>query len=181
MSNLNKNWLGLCVAGATLASSAVMFTAKPAQAATFTVNGTDYDITTVTGSYNSLTTQLQATPWWGNSLLAEALANEVWDSLGYTSLGGGPVFASVGTDYPIQTDTGIEYPDGPLGFYLGLEQGSDTPSVRRRGLVESNVFSFAVGTAVPAAVPEPLTILGSITAAGFGVVLKRKKNSKKEE
>ena len=29
--------------------------------------------------------------------------------------------------------------------------------------------------------PEPLTILGSITAAGFGVAFKRKKNSTKEE
>ena len=32
-----------------------------------------------------------------------------------------------------------------------------------------------------ASVPEPLTILGSITAAGFGVAFKRKKNSTKEE
>jgi hypothetical protein len=31
------------------------------------------------------------------------------------------------------------------------------------------------------AVPEPLTILGSITAAGFGIAFKRKKNSNKEE
>jgi hypothetical protein len=32
----------------------------------------------------------------------------------------------------------------------------------------------------PSAVPEPLTIIGAITAAGFGVVFKRKNNSDKE-
>jgi hypothetical protein len=34
------------------------------------------------------------------------------------------------------------------------------------------------GTGDTTAVPEPLTILGSITAAGFGVAFKRKKNNK---
>ena len=69
MSLNPRNLLGLCVAGATLASSAVVFSASPTQAATFTVNGTDYDITTVYGSYDSLKTQLEATPWWGNGCL----------------------------------------------------------------------------------------------------------------
>jgi hypothetical protein len=61
--NLHKNLLGLCVAGATLASSAVMFAAKPAQAATFTVDGTAYDITTVDG---------YATDWSGRTHLMRA-------------------------------------------------------------------------------------------------------------
>jgi hypothetical protein len=47
-----------------------MFAAKPAQAATFNVNGTDYEITTVTGTYLGLQDQLVATPWWGNETLA---------------------------------------------------------------------------------------------------------------
>jgi len=42
---------------------------------------------------------------------------------------------------------------------------------------QSRYGYFAVATS---AVPEPLTILGSITAAGFGVAFKRKKNSNKE-
>jgi hypothetical protein len=47
MMSLNqKNLLGLCFAGATSASSVVVFSANPAQAATFTINGTDYNITT---------------------------------------------------------------------------------------------------------------------------------------
>jgi hypothetical protein len=44
-------------------------------------------------------------------------------------------------------------------------------------------FVIATKTLAPSAsaVPEPLTILGSITAAGFGIAFKRKKNSNKEE
>ena len=57
-SKIPKSFFGLAVAGATLASSAVVFSANPAQAAIFTVNVIDYDITTVTGSINSLRPQL---------------------------------------------------------------------------------------------------------------------------
>ena len=44
------------------------------------------------------------------------------------------------------------------------------------------IFKYKDGDTVPGKpVPEPLTILGSITAAGFGVAFKRKKNSKKDQ
>ena len=51
------------------------------------------------------------------------------------------------------------------------------------GMYYSGAYAIGdyVGGSAPAAVPEPLTILGSITAAGFGVAFKRKKNSTKEE
>ena len=42
------------------------------------------------------------------------------------------------------------------------------------------IVTLAVLNPNSSAVPEPLTILGSITAAGFGVAFKRKKNSIKE-
>ena len=47
MLSLNqKNLRGLCFAGATSVSSVVVFSANPAQAETFTINGTDCNITT---------------------------------------------------------------------------------------------------------------------------------------
>jgi len=172
MSLNHKNLLGLCVAGATLiASSAVMFAAKPAQAATFTVDGTAYDITTVTGSYNSLTTQLQATPWWGDQFLAISIAMEVWQGLGLPG-GGiyGPFFASGSYNFKGQHFMNISSYDTSANGVVSLA-----------GTLANDEVVYAVGSIVPAAVPEPLTILGSITAAGFGVAFKRKKNSTKEE
>jgi len=164
MMSLNqKNLLGLCVAGATLASSAVVFSANPAEAAIFTVNGTDYNITTVTGSFSSLSTQLQATPWWGDNALADSLATAVGTSFGLPNTSGqwGPMF-SVSLNGTSQNNT-IFYTAGGIA-------GTNLPI--------ANTYTYAVGSA---AVPEPLTILGAITATGFGVAFKRKKNSTKEE
>jgi hypothetical protein len=49
-------------------------------------------------------------------------------------------------------------------------------------LLNKNIMELAAPAAPPpSAVPEPLTIIGAITAAGFGVVFKRKKNSNKEK
>jgi hypothetical protein len=157
-----KNLVRLFVAGATLASSAVMFAAKPAQAATFSVNGTDYDITTVTGTYNqffedSLTIQVQSTPWWRYPSLATQFANVVGTDLGVN------VLFMVGT-YGVPA-TGIVVQDSSVLY----------------GLTTSRTFAVGSVAAPTSAVPEPLTILASITAAGFGVAFKRKKNSNKEE
>jgi len=59
-----------------------MFAAKPAQAAIFTVNGTNYDITTKTGTYSSLSSQLALNPWWGNASLASTFSNKVGNFFG---------------------------------------------------------------------------------------------------
>ena len=76
--------------------ASVAFVANPAQAATFTasINGTDYNITTVTGSYNSLKTQLEATPWWNNQSLASSVALNLGITNPSSVLNGmGPLFA----------------------------------------------------------------------------------------
>ena len=181
MSLNPRNLLGLCVAGATLASSAVVFSASPTQAATFTVNGTDYDITTVYGSYDSLKTQLEATPWWGNGSLGFQVATAVGNELGWYSPAyaryaeGGPLFAyGVGPVGWIGENIYSLYKVDPVDWRVEDVIGIDT--------TQWYPHVYAVGSAVgSAAVPEPLTILGSITAAGFGVAFKRKKNSTKEE
>ncbi|MBD2667306.1 hypothetical protein [Richelia sinica] len=76
---------------------AIVTTASSAKAAIFTVNGTDYDLTTKTGSFNSLSSELTQQPWWGNFSLAIDFAAVVAGTLGLpndTSLGGaGPLFA----------------------------------------------------------------------------------------
>ena len=168
MFNLNKSMLGLCVAGASLASSAVVFSANPAQAAIFNVGGTDYDITTVTGTYDDNAAVIQASPWWGNSSLAENLASTVSGTLGFPNYDegtGGPFFA---------------YEGGSNGIYSRYNYYMLPGSSSFVATSQDYARTYAVSSTA-SAVPEPLTILGSITAAGFGVAFKRKKNSVEKE
>jgi hypothetical protein len=73
-------------AATTLVATAVL-TAQPqaAHAAIFTVGGTQYDITTVTGTFDNLSSTLTnpaTAPWWGNSGLAKSFAEAVFAGLG---------------------------------------------------------------------------------------------------
>ena len=167
MKNLN---FGLCVAA--LASSAVMFAVKPAQAAAFfNYNNTFYEIKTVTGSYNDLETRLQATPWWGDSVVAESAALAGF-GLGWVQGVYGPSFAYGISTFPSQR-TFVNAKN--IMFYC-TGCGTTRMSGSSIGILDNGVYAIAT------AVPEPLTILGSITAAGFGVAFKRKlAKSKKDE
>ena len=111
---------------------------------------------------NYLTTQLQATPWWDDSALAESAASVVGNSILLPNGVGvsGPLFAAAAQTSAL----GVGGYVWESGTYL-VEGANPSAS-----------YTYSVGSA---AVPEPLTILGSITAAGFGVAFKRKKNSKK--
>jgi len=155
--NLN---LAVCLAGTTVAFS-VVFDIQPAQAVIFSYGGTDYDITTATGSFNSLKSQITSTPWWDSS--TSGLAIEIGSDLGVLNgLWFGPLFG-FRSDYEIFVRT--------LAFdtYNGrIETGYD---------LKTTVHTWAVAGSNVTAVPEPLTILGSITAAGFGIAFKRKKTS----
>ena len=156
-----KNFVGLFGAGATLVS--VMFAANPAQSAIFNVGGTDYDITTITGNYYSLKTQLEATPWWEGKMLVGEFAIALGSAMSGTN-GLGPVFALY--TWPTAVVVSVSYlqTDGRVAY----------------GYVYDSV-NFDYATITPSAVPEPLTVLGAITAVGFGVAFKCKQNSKKEE
>lgn len=149
----------------------IAFVANPAQAAIFTVGGIDYNITTVTGSYNSLASQLTTTPWFGNQTTALTFAS------------------TVGTFFGSPNSLPIVGSAAPLFLY------SNSPSLQSRARRASNGsfltfqpaasgnYTYAVGSVVSSsAVPEPLTILGAMTAAGFGASFKRKlAKSKKDQ
>ncbi len=68
---------------------------SPAQAVVVTVNGTDYDITNQSTTYNASTSLLQSQPWWGDPVLASSFANAVGSQLGGVNISGafGPAFA----------------------------------------------------------------------------------------
>jgi len=96
--------LALTAAATLVATAAVTALPEAAHALTVTktINGTSYDITTLTGRFDANQTTLTSTPWWGDSNLAQAFAGAVEDSLGlpqgpFAAVGGsryqGPYFA----------------------------------------------------------------------------------------
>jgi hypothetical protein len=159
-------------------TASVMFAAKPAESAIFNVGGTNYNITTVTGSYDYFSSKITTTPWWGNSTLAINVATTIGRSFGYPN---NNLVA------PLVAHTRQLWFDGnsyvPLIFASYYDVwGRTEPSYI---LNTAEYLTWAVVDESPAsasasAVPESLTILGSITAAGFGVAFKRKKNSSKK-
>ncbi|MEA9568215.1 autotransporter outer membrane beta-barrel domain-containing protein [Polynucleobacter sp. AP-Nickl1-40-C4] len=93
-----------------------------AQSTTVTVGGTAYtvSVSSTASTYSSITSTLQATPWWNNPTLASSLAIAVGGSLGYPNGGGysGPVFSTAAP--------GIQ---GGAVYYNGFTHGSSPFSI----------------------------------------------------
>jgi len=150
------------------ASVMLSFAAHPAQAAKFNLDNTNDD------ANNGL--ELEQQPWWGNSSLVKDLAGTVG------------LFSSIGTPLFVSSD---ENGQTSIIRELDFESTDLVPdqgvtylmlSGNAASLLNTHILELAAPAAPPpSAVPEPLTIIGSITAAGFGVVFKRKKNSNKEK
>ncbi len=156
-------------------TAGAFFVTQPAEAAILSVNGIDYNVTIVTGSYNELASQLQATPWWGNTSLSLDLANAAVSEIGFVqgTYNNQTPFFAIEEWRPCSWCT-------HLYSKFAYSQGEGFTRVETLSVpfyLSGGNVKWAVGSAVP----EPLTILGSITAAGFGVAFKRKKNSNKED
>jgi hypothetical protein len=59
-----------------------LFSATSTFAATFTVGGNDFDITTISGTFTDLQGQLESQLWWGDDYLARQFATAVSTQLG---------------------------------------------------------------------------------------------------
>jgi hypothetical protein len=146
---------------------------------------------------------LWGTNGYGNEDLAKGLAGVVKGDLGYPNVinGHDPDYNSIdikvgpyfayGIHYLMFYPTTISsssYASTPTYYNGQYGQLLDYVDISYCGMGSncsiSNLIptdeTYATATVVPDAVPEPLTILGSITAAGFGVAFKRKKNDKAE-
>ncbi len=154
-------------------TASVMFSVKPAEAAILNVGGTNYNVISVYGSYNDLSTILQAnSPWWGNSNQALSFAKALGSSLPqerssstYEGLNDRSLFA---------WQTSLLDPTVVQAAVWSSESGragfTGTKSDR------STYYSVVTASSTPSeAVPEPLTILGTVTGIGFGAAFKRKK------
>jgi hypothetical protein len=146
-------------AATTLAATAVL-TAQPqsAHAANFTVGGTQYDITTVTGTFDDLSSTLTnpaTAPWWGNRDLAFNFASEVGLGLGINNYGfGGPIFAWKG--------------NRAVSGFLAAADGVLSDVVCNT--CEKYVYATATAKATP--VPTPALLPGFL---GMGIAAYRKR------
>ncbi len=147
--------------------------ASAANATTITVqhNGVDYDVTTVTGTFNDLSDQLDDQIWWGNAGLANVFASAVGTQLGappentgVTFSSWAPFFAtgSSGTSvFSIALDVG-----GTFGFTV---QG---PSPSTTG---THTYAIVAADAAPVPLPAGLGLMLSGFGA-FGLMRMRRKS-----
>ena len=184
--------LVVAVAGANFAS---VIASMPASAYSVKVNGATWDLTTYT-TFGSCSPEycFYSQPWWGD----ESLAIEFAAAVSYNMGGpnplilplGGTLHESMGPLFVYDYDQDRDFGGGIIGADVSAAY------IFEKNVVESGIGTWGGYIAGPyvleytyakadllsmSAVPEPLTILGSITAAAFGVAFKRKKNSNKEE
>lgn len=167
----------------SLSAAATLLGVNPAQAFSVTVGGSQWDVTTLTGSYNDNVAILQSQTWWGDNVRAQDFAYAVGESLGLPFNGqAGPFFVWLG-DLDGSGPTGISWVDSCQNYGSGSTSMSWVDPCQNFGLLYSFVIpgdsseTYAIATAVTP-VPEPLTIFGSIAAVGFGAVCERIKRKK---
>jgi hypothetical protein len=161
-----------------LAATATLLGVNPTQAFSVTVGGSQWDVTTLTGSYNDNAATLQSQTWWGDSVRAKNFASAVGESLGLPFLDqAGPFFVWLG-DLEGRGPTGISWVKNsvPPGTYPG-DSGQIPGLLYEFVIPGDSIETYAIATATTP-VPEPLTILGSIAAVGFGAVCERIKRKK---
>lgn len=169
------------VAIVALATAGLAALPQSAQALTFrtVVNGTEYDVTTITDPFRSQIGTFQANPWWGNQSLAADFALAVGDELGLSSFGSpgllhGPFFAFFASPGGWA---------GPGGAFVSFSQNDSSTWTQGfggdTGYAQWSGFPWAVATAVPPTTPDstpiptPALLPGLI---GMGVAALRKRN-----
>ncbi len=142
--------------------------ANPAQALTvpITVDGTTYNVTTFTGTYDGNVAKFNTLannglmPWWGSQSLASTFASQISTQLGLPNATAvGPNFAYQALD--ISGDINVE----SSAFFQVF--GFVTTSFFLASDLSTYATASPVSVPAPAAVPGPLPIFGA--AAAFGM------------
>ncbi len=163
---MNK-FLGLCIASATLASS-IVFDVQPTQAANLTYNWSFNGSLNASGTFVAYETV-------GSSLSIGDITGQINNIPIVTGFGQVPLDGSGLLSINLWTTNGYS----PIQWGIGETSNKDVHVIGHNLTNEVWIGKFSFSP-VTSAVPEPLTILGSITAAGFGVAFKRKKSSIKK-
>lgn len=167
---MNKTF-GLLV-GATLAIA--LNPINPASAATIKLDGKSYEVKTITGKFNDLKDKLQKQPWWNSSNTAKEAATMVKGELGKPNdVGGGEKNAGPAFAY----GTGGTSGDRTIQTFLFAP---DLPNANSDGVIGVNFSPTRFNGTWAVVVPEPLTLLGTITAGTMFTAFKLKANKAKK-
>ncbi|PZV25430.1 MAG: hypothetical protein DCF12_14915 [Snowella sp.] len=177
----SKSVFALSVAGATLASAIGI--ASPAGAFNFVYDNVTYDVNTYTGSFNDLQSTLTSPNnalWGKDSTFAVGLAEVVKGDLGYpNSYDNGTTYLEFGPYFAYESSL-INIPGGTSNYIYGATFCNNCGGGGAAALTPSVPPDATITYATATAVPEPLTILGSITATGFVAAFNRIRNKKEE-
>jgi hypothetical protein len=162
---------------------------QPAQAVFVTVNSTQYDVTTFTGTYDANTSKFATPangglmPWYGNQTLAEQFALAVYN---LTPTNGGLADNSVSGPFFASSASWYAAPSGSLGVLMLITTSAVSMSADYQysgypvGQVYSSGFTgpfdtptYATATAVPWET-DALPVIGSTLLFAGGVWTKRK-------
>jgi hypothetical protein len=141
--------------GAAAALAAISLSPGSAQAYVVTVGGTQYDVTTFTGTYNDNISKFATAanggvmPWWGNGTSTISFATAVGNYFGPNT-------------YYAYNDRGAGWPNPAARFNVILWQGSGYTG---SGVGANSSLKYATASEVRA--PGPLPLFGAAAAFGF--------------
>lgn len=146
-----------------LAAGLSLFTATAGFTATFTIDGDDFDVTTITGTFADNQTLLESQVWWGIPSLAFEFASVVGADLGIPNFTYyGPLFAFSASTTPPNVTTYAFDDFDQFAF----------PFSR----LPSDPVTYAVATPVS---PVPLPAGGVLLLTGLGGVAAFKRRKKR--
>jgi hypothetical protein len=158
--------------GAAAALAAISLSPGSAQAYVVTVGGTQYDVTTFTGTYNANASKFATAanggvmPWWGNLSLASQFANAVGNGLGTLNGQEGPLFGYV------QEGPGNGFISHVSFITSGVNSGN--LNFTFEAINTSATWAQVTPSAAPAATPGPLPLFGAAAAFGFSRKLRKR-------
>ena len=167
----HSSWVGQrfqVALGAAAALAAISLSPGSAQALVVTVGGTQYDVTTFTGTYNDNSSKFETPanggvmPWFGNATTATQFANAVGYNLGRLPSPAayrGPNFA-----------TNVFLFDGTISSYSYADFGTYNYTAN----FDTSTIWAQVLPAAPTAVPGPLPLFGAAAALGFSRKLRKR-------
>ena len=174
---------GLIALGTTVLTMGVA-NVESASAITITLEGDQYEISTISSGFNDVESQLESQPWWGSEELAKSASDQVNTQLGTPNVNPlnvldllGPYFAF---EKFIEVSGLVNTEVLKVSTYNTLTNGSQIKLLDVPDLGPLTKTTYAVAQLVEPPfeqVPEPVTILGTTIALGIGTALKKRQKA----